>query len=137
MSETPNPSESQSPLELNRELITLYGLLPDREQRFKVIAENLRLVKPKEPELKPLLMQRLELLLDKSFITSSFKEVAYEVFSDLCDLGVSKEEVGGFFYETIIANSSGDAGIFEPDDAKRIERTAYHLNHSHELEALK
>ncbi|MEK7518219.1 MAG: hypothetical protein AAB583_06780, partial [Patescibacteria group bacterium] len=75
MSETPNPSESQSPLELNRELITLYGLLPDREQRFKVIAENLRLVKPKEPELKPLLMQRLELLLDKSFITSSFKEV--------------------------------------------------------------
>ena len=136
MSETPNPAESQSPLDLNRQLITLYGLLPDRDQRFRVVDEILRLVKPKEPVLKPLLIQRLKLLLDKAFIASSFKEVACGVFSDLCDIGVSKEEDGGFFYETIIVNSSGDAGIFEPNDAKRIERTAYHLNHSHELAAL-
>lgn len=107
-----------------------------------------RFVKPEISEIKNKIMSELANLLDKASITSAFKEKIVELFEGLCDYGSSKsdpdpdheefkrlmygdkfadERERDFVYDSIIRNSQDGGGIFDPNDAVRIERIAYGL----------
>lgn len=147
----PIPHEPQ---ELNHQLIVLYDLLPRRDQRFIKTEStpamqlfglpDMKWQKPKNSELKIRIMARLNDLLPQAYITPSFQKILLEVFEGLCDYGTWKEiepdcnEMRGslgdkladqmqkdFVYDTVITNSIDGGGIFDPNDAVRIERIAY------------
>ncbi len=147
--------DSHEPQLLNHQLIELYDLLPRRDQRF-VETEIAPIKHffglpggewriPKDSELKERILFLLSHLLLYAHITPSFQQVILEVFEGLCDRGTWKEiepdnsemrtihnsERDGqkrkdFIYDTIIVNSMDGGGIFDPNDAIRIERIAYH-----------
>ena len=149
---SPIPQEPQA---LNHQLIALYDLLPRRDMRFqRVEATRIETefglpaiawpIRPEPSELKDRIMVQLGELLPQSHITVSFQQRIGEVFEGLCDNGTWKvikpdhDEMRGlhgdkladqmqkdFIYDTVIVNSMDGGGIFDPNDAMRIERIAY------------
>ncbi|HVZ67497.1 MAG TPA: hypothetical protein VG917_04480 [Patescibacteria group bacterium] len=144
----------QDPQFLNHQLLGLYDLLPRRDMRFKRV-EPSSLEKafglpamevsdvPRTSELKDRIMVGVRGLLPQAHITPSFREELIEIFEGLCDAGAWKEIefnpretrflVGplademkkDFVYDIVVVNSQDGAGIFDPKDAKVIEKLAY------------
>src|SRR3989344_6384944 len=141
MTDRYNFSEPTQPQALNGQFFLLYELLPPRRE---FDWDNLRWKRPDNPELKTQILDKLGELLTQAQITDAFKHYIVMVFGESFDYGVIKEgEVDreemtvlwgqkaaegmhrDALYDTIIMNSVKSGGIFDPVEAKEIERKAY------------